>query len=310
MSGRQQFERGRAARPAPGVPAKKRRGDIAESWWSKRFVSVLEGLTVANRLTRGRAYARGGQVIGLTVRSAWVTAQVQGSGHRPYDVWIQVSRLSEAEWDRVEDAMAGHAHLAAALLVGEMLPEIEVVFASAGLSLFPSSQRDLAMECSCPDRANPCKHVAASFYMLAEAFDRDPFLLFQCRGRSRDALLAGLRRRRGEVGNAETSVGGDASSLPLSLADFWGDDRVDELSFEPVVAEVPEALLCALEPAPVHPDGSSVTTLLVATYRELGAAEDLLDRSTRQGGGLPAGTGADASQSHIAVSSRPFIAEG
>ena len=43
------------------------------------------------------------------------------------------------------------------------------------------------MRCSCPDSEVPCKHLAATFYLLAEAFDEDPFLILRWRGRDREA---------------------------------------------------------------------------------------------------------------------------
>jgi uncharacterized Zn finger protein len=66
-----------------------------------------------------------------------------------------------------------------------------------GCSLLPAAQRDLATDCSCPDWSNPCKHIAAVHYLLGERFDEDPFLMFELRGRSKEALLAVLRERRG-----------------------------------------------------------------------------------------------------------------
>ena len=98
--------------------------------------------------------------------------------------------------------MAQQAIFAAQLLAGEMPPEIEEAFAAAGVSLFPGSAGDLAAECTCPDWTAPCKHAAATHYILGEQFDEDPFLLFRLRGRTQDQILAALRARR----SAETGV--------------------------------------------------------------------------------------------------------
>lgn len=295
MDGWLQFPKRRPRRSTrEGVRAASRRGEIGGSWWSKRFLSVLESMTIANRLSRGRSYARSGQVIGLSVSGAWVTAHVQGSARRPYEVWIQVPRLSDAQWDRVEEALAGQARLLAAMLAGEMPADIEDAFAAAGLSLFPSSPGELAMDCSCPDLANPCKHVAATIYLLAEAFDRDPFLIFEWRGRGRDAFLDGLRKQRariataGEVANAEP--GSNRQALPLSPVAFWGEaSGVDRLHFDPRASEDPAAVLLALDPAPVHPDGSDVTVFLVAAYEELTAAAERRAREV----GVPYGSNSE-----------------
>lgn len=284
MDGWLNFPKRRPRRPASdGVRTRSRRGAIGESWWSRRFLAVLESLTIANRLSRGRSYARSGQVSDLAVSASWVTARVQGSARAPYTVWIQVPRLGEAQWDRVEEILAGHAGLLAALLAGEIPTEVEEAFAAAGVSLFPTSPGELAMQCSCPDRASPCKHVAATFYLLAEAFDRDPFLIFAWRGRERAALLAGLRERRGRM--AEPGVADDdgGSDLPVSPAEFWGDAGATQgLSFDPRAPEVPDALLRSLEPAPVYPDGTDPTAYLSAAYAALTAAAE---RRARTGAG-------------------------
>ena len=74
----------------------------------------------------------------------------------------------------------------AKLLAGEMPQDIEQAFTDAGLSLFPAQSKDLDTECSCPDWSNPCKHIAAVYYLLGEEFDRNPFLIFKLRGMERE----------------------------------------------------------------------------------------------------------------------------
>ena len=90
------------------------------------------------------------------------------------------------------DALGRQALFVAKLLAGEMPQDIEPVFREVGLSLFPAKLGDLETDCSCPDWSNPCKHIAAAYYLLGEEFDRDPFLIFTLRGLGRDALLARL----------------------------------------------------------------------------------------------------------------------
>jgi uncharacterized Zn finger protein len=179
-----------------GIRAQSTRGAIGESWWSKRFLAVLESFALGSRLTRGRNYARKGQVLSLQIEPSVVTATVQGSRPKPYDVRIGLAALNESTWATVETALAEQALFSARLLAGEMPQQIEEVFASAGAPLFPTGIRQLAMRCSCPDGQVPCKHLAATFYLLAEAFDADPFQILHWRGRDKQALLARLRARR------------------------------------------------------------------------------------------------------------------
>ena len=111
------------SRPRPvqgGVKARSARGAIARTWWSRRFVAVLEGIGLGSRLQRGRSYARRGQVISFEVEPGSVNAQVQGSRVRPYRVRIGIPAFGKSEWARVEGALAENAWYTAKLLAGEM----------------------------------------------------------------------------------------------------------------------------------------------------------------------------------------------
>lgn len=203
-----------------GLRARSTRGAIGESWWARRFLDVLESFALGTRLTRGRSYARAGQVLSLDVAPGAVTATVQGSRARPYRVSIGIAVFSGPLWDRVEDTLAAQALFSARLLAGDLPTELEEVFATLGAPLFPGAVRELDQHCDCPDFAVPCKHLAATFYLLAEAFDADPFRLLHWRGRSRAELLHGLRTRRvGSPGAAAAPGagqpgGGEAPGTP------------------------------------------------------------------------------------------------
>ena len=179
-----------------GLELRSRRGAIGESWWSRRFLSAVESILSSGRLTRGRTYARQGQVIDLGIGSGLVVAQVQGTRRTPYGVQITMPALSDERWGAIVETLAGQAGYAARLLAGELPHQIEEVFAEAGAALFPERGSNLITSCTCPDWATPCKHAAAVCYLMAEAFDDDPFLLLAFRGREREALLAELRARR------------------------------------------------------------------------------------------------------------------
>ncbi len=173
-------------RPTDGIRAQSKRGTFASGWWAKRWIAVLEAFQLGTRLTRGRSYARQGQITQIAIEPGGVRAQVQGSRPKPYDVTIRLRQLDAAEWAAVGSAIADDVRLCAALLAGDMPEDIERAFAAAGTSLFPVSAKEMTTACSCPDWSNPCKHVAAVFYLMGEEFDRDPFLLFVLRGRERE----------------------------------------------------------------------------------------------------------------------------
>src|SRR3989442_13098944 len=214
-----------------GIKTRSERGEIGETWWSKRWIAVLESFNMGTRLTRGRSYARQGQVISIDVEPGIVKARVQGSQPKPYKVEIRLKILSDQDWEKVTEAMASQAIFAAMLLAGEMPKNIEEAFGAVKLSLFPTALKELETNCSCPDWANPCKHIAAVYYLLAERFDEDPFLIFKLRGRTKEQIIEVLREKRAATLPAESaSPSPDADdSTPaenaLSLEDhldtFW-----------------------------------------------------------------------------------------
>jgi uncharacterized Zn finger protein len=181
-----------------GIKAKSKHGKFVKNWWADRWIKALKSLMDSKRLSRGRSYARRGQVMEINVEPGHISARVQGSRRKPYKVSIELQPLSDRRWDKVFDALAEQAMFAAQLLNGEMPPDIEQVFEAVRVPLFPTSRGDLKTNCSCPDWANPCKHIAAVYYLMGERFDQDPFLLFELRGRSKDEVAAALRERRGQ----------------------------------------------------------------------------------------------------------------
>jgi uncharacterized Zn finger protein len=172
---------------------------LGTTWWSQKWLAALESFGWANRLQRGRRYAKQGQVVNLNIESGLVTATVQGTRPTPYAVSIKIQPISDKNWTRVLSQMATEARYAAKLLAGEMPEDIEQVFTAVNVNLFPQTRRDLKTHCTCPDIANPCKHIAAVYYILAEEFDRDPFMIFQFRGRTKSQVLEELRALRARL---------------------------------------------------------------------------------------------------------------
>jgi uncharacterized Zn finger protein len=233
-----------------GIKAQSKRGAFGESWWAKRWISVLESFNIGARLGRGRSYARSGQVLSIDISKGEIKAKVQGSFPKPYNITIEVKTLGDAEWRKLANSLSTQAIFAAKLLAGEMPQEIEQAFAAAKLSLFPERRGDLRTECSCPDWSNPCKHIAAVYYLLGEEFDRDPFLIFKLRGITREEFVemlgaAGAVKSGDEA--ADQPVALPAEPLAAEASAFWAggklpDDFFGEVLVPPVAAALPRRL--------------------------------------------------------------------
>ena len=273
------YPRYEPTRPIPvkgGIKARSQRGAIGKSWWAQRWIAALQRIMDSGRLGRGRSYARQGQVMDIQEQNGEITAKVQGTRPTPYKVRIHVKPLKDADWERVLDVLADQAIFTAQLLAGEMPADIEEAFAAADISLFPSSARELETDCSCPDWANPCKHIAAVYFLLGEAFDDDPFMLFRLRGRTQEQVLAGLRARRGAV--EEEEAGPDPTALPVEEtapaplpedpAIFWRmGQSLDDFQVQPKAPKVPLSLLQRLSQPAFAP--VDLRSSLSAVYQEV-----------------------------------------
>jgi len=237
-----------------GIKAQSKRGAFGESWWARRWIAVLESFDIGARLGRGRSYARKGQVLNVDISKGAVKAKVQGSSSKPYNITIKIRALPEADWQKLAQALSREALFAAKLLAGEMPQDIEQVFTQTGLSLFPAKLRDLETNCSCPDWSNPCKHIAAVYYLLGEEFDRDPFLIFRLRGLSREELIELLGATsaravpRSSAPQAQTAAP-DIPREPIATGadNFWRGgalpvDLFGEINLPPVSAALPKRL--------------------------------------------------------------------
>jgi uncharacterized Zn finger protein len=175
---------------------------FSRTWWGQRFIAALERFTDTARLGRGRSYARNGRILDYKLVKGTVTAKVRGSINPYFGVYeeptykttITIKPISATDWTKVIRQIASRADLVTQLLMNEMPDTIENVFSALGLHLIPHSQSDFTTKCSCPDYANPCKHIAGVYYLLASDLDQDPFVMFELRGLSRDDLHTELAR--------------------------------------------------------------------------------------------------------------------
>jgi uncharacterized Zn finger protein len=201
-------------------------------WWVQRWNDLLNSYRFKKRLERARNYAREGNVLSIEFKGPEVLAKVQGTAPEPYQVSLSIDPFTEEDWSYVVGTMAEQAIYSAHLLAGEMPYDIEKVFTSNGLSLFPFTLSDIHSRCSCPDPQNPCKHIGAVYYQLGDRFSEDPFVLFQLRGRTKEQILDDLRRLRSTNSTqTESHEASKTSELevspatrqltPLKIEQFW-----------------------------------------------------------------------------------------
>jgi uncharacterized Zn finger protein len=242
--------------------------EFSRTWWGKRFISALEKLSDSGRLSRGRSYARNGKVKNFEIKDGLVTAQVRGSVNpyfgvykEPlYSITIEFTAISAANWSAAIAYVASKASLISRLMLNEMPNTIEDAFAKLDLHLLPHSEADFTTSCSCPDWGNPCKHIAGVYYLVAAELDQDPFLLFELKGLSREALQKELVKS--PLGQALCAELADVSNIPTpnnsyyttpmlqpaediaDLRDFWlGAKRLPQTMEEASTASVPAILV-------------------------------------------------------------------
>ncbi|MEA4884594.1 MAG: SWIM zinc finger family protein [Clostridia bacterium] len=282
-----------------GIKARSTRGKIGDTWWSQHWLNSLDISSIGDRLARGKTYARKGQVFSLQISPGKAEAFVQGARTRPYRVSVKVKAISNRDWARVYALMSQQASTAAQLLAGEMPADIEDIFTKAGVSLFPQSPDDISTNCSCPDWVNPCKHVAAVCLIMAEQFDRDPFMLFTLRGRTAADTVKALRDARHDASETRKSAepgpdlgadndrgcpadGGTAAIAEIPpiesrLSDFWlmGSDLTEataQVAAQSLAAKDPTTIIRLMGPPPFGEGASSLPEALARGYQAVSHA--------------------------------------
>ena len=258
-----------------GIKAQSRVGSFARNWWARKWIEVLESFDLDSRLARGKHYARRGQVISIDIRKGSVAALVQGSRSHPYKVSLGVKLIPAAAWKRAVTAMASEAGFSARLLNGEMPRDIERAFESVKVSLFPASLKQLDTHCTCPDWSNPCKHIAAVYYLLGEEFDRDTFLLFRLRGMEREEVLEALGRSAGAGGSGQRRPRAPSAAGPAGAASAGAETSAADAAASgaggPSAGSAVEAAASAPVPLPSDP-GAFWGTSVEFTFSSAGEA--------------------------------------
>ncbi|MDH6281496.1 SWIM zinc finger family protein [Prescottella agglutinans] len=241
-----------------GVEAASKRGAFARGWWGRALIDSLERVGDSGRLSRGRTYARGGQVIALDIAAGRVTGEVQGSQIAPFTAVLTLGTLDEEHTAELVEKIRSTPGTLAALAAGAVPQELAPM-------LLPDGGRELDFDCTCPDPGWPCKHVAAVAYLLAERVDRDPITMLTVRGLHLDMLMS--------------AVGGEDEDESNGAADgdHFGDDvryaQLPEIDFAAAPDDLDATLLRKVLRAGVEeePDVAAALRDLDECYRALGS---------------------------------------
>jgi uncharacterized Zn finger protein len=196
---------------------------FSRTWWGKVFIEALESFTDSGRLQRGRSYANGGKVKSFEIDGNHITAKVRGSinpyfgvyKEPTYNISLEITPIAKSKWNLVVDKLSSKASTISRLLLNEVPENIDDSFAELGLHLLPHSRQDFKTKCSCPDYANPCKHIAGVYYLVAAQLDENPFLLFELRGLSKSELQTKLAQTPlGKILSEELNT----KEIPLELS--------------------------------------------------------------------------------------------
>lgn len=246
-------------------------------WWGERWLEALDAsASAARRVQRGLALARRGAVEDVRVEPGRIRGTVAEDRAEPIEVELAWPIATDDAWSRAIQALASELRFAAALLDGDLPPDLATALAEAGVVLFPD-HGELVPACPCPERAQLCRHAAALHAAAAVLIDRDPTLLFELRGRSRDDLL---RRVRTDRGDDAVVVSFDPRG---DLEQAHGD--LEEIELRPTPVEDPAAPFLRLGPPPGVDDPSEIV--------------EVIERTAAAAWRLAAGEGADAADEEL-----------
>jgi uncharacterized Zn finger protein len=216
---------------------------LARTWWGKSWNKNLERYAdYSNRIGRGKSYVRHGAVLDLRIEGGRVTALVQGSRAKPYEVVIRIAPVKKTNWDQIRKQCQGELRSLTDLLAGKFPKELGEIFLAEGKGLFPTP-KEISFDCSCPDWASMCKHVAATLYGVGARLDEDPLLFFTLRQADTEELVArAVQEKTGDLlaraKQKSSKVLDDADLSGLFGIDMDGmPDFADEKKAKPASAQ-------------------------------------------------------------------------
>lgn len=193
--------------------------NYAKTSWGKEWIYSNLQIGRPFRMQRGIEYANDEQRIeNVTINEGQIFATVQGTAPTPYRVKINFETINEADWKIIITKLAEHPLNFIELLEGNLPQELITVFEETSHSLFPNALKGLDANCSCPDKAIPCKHIASVILYLSRVIDFNPFLLLELRGKSKNELLDEMSLKGGKSGKKLTQESTDSKDISLRFS--------------------------------------------------------------------------------------------
>ena len=244
---------------------------FGKTWWGNAWIEAMTRIDRdTNRLPRGRIYASTGRVKDIQICNGIVRAEVKGRKPKPYQVTISLQNFTSEQIKKIQSYITNDPSLTSELSLGKLPEEMLVQLGRNKIFLLPISWQDLKAECSCPDWANPCKHIAAVYYLIANEVDKNPFILFHLRGIETNKLMLSA----GFTGNTSLVVETEENFVPFyqinfSTKDIKKDNEID-LELSTILSYISQEkasnkIISFLEESPLfYPQGNFKKILLKA----------------------------------------------
>lgn len=251
------------------------RRNFGRTWWGNAWIEAMAQIDHdTNRLPRGRSYANTGKVQEIQICNGIVEAKVKGRQRKPYQVTIYLQKFTPEQLAKIQSCIAEDPALASELALGKLPEEMLDRLAQEKIFLLPTTWQELNANCSCPDWANPCKHLAAVYYLIANEVDKNPFILFHLRGVETNTLMqaAGFAEPAAAAENEETFT--PYKQIKVPTRDNKKNTKVDEVDFSSILNSLSQgkdsgAIFALLEESPLFYSEGNFKQILFKAYHNI-----------------------------------------
>ncbi len=245
------------------------------AWAAQQWSALLNGLGPASQsaLRRARTIVRDNRIVRAQAQVGVIEIQSPGSYWRNATTRVRMRPISDPTWERIIEELTTEASVAARLFAGELPPQIERVFATAGAQLFPGSSADIKATCDCREFEQPCRHIIALHLFFAAQLETNPLLIFLFRGRPATEVMEALRERWVAPANTNEAPGAreenadDGATAPLRQSRFFtAGPALEQFAVTPTEPQAQMALLRRLGRPPFTTERENPATALAPLY--------------------------------------------